>query len=345
MTGFSYEFSSSETSRFPPVSSKEKKKPSFAGVMGALLKKAKAAKLGHASVEEREPPRGTIELGHPEQEYKQDAFTITRAVPPPKQPTEKMFMSPPPVPQLSPPALSNFPSQSLLAQGPTNTLRDAQRMDADGSVSREQPVQPATGVFASDDVRDQPTQYKQDEMNTTNQLPLPMRASEDTPSTYVSSSHRPVVTAPPPLVYLPSVPIATHVAYISTRLEAERDSAKSGGDPIPSLNTASIPQIISSLSHLNTQIGEACAILTKVIVSSRITTGESGGSSDGMQARRMCIKVEKDMRTRVCEFLTGGIFGRFSLALGSEEDQALRQAHGEVFVRCRCFSFCVKGEN
>jgi hypothetical protein len=338
-----YENSSSETWRFPPVSGK-KKKPLFAGVVGALLKttklnkRAKAAKRGLASIEERGSPRGTIEQGHAEQEYKQDAPTIAKSVLPLNLPTGQGNMSPPLVPQQSPPALYNFPSQSLPAQGPTNTLRGTQQIGEDGSVSREQRVQPAApGVFASDDVRDQPVPYRQDELNAANQPPLRLRASEDTPSTNVSSSHRPVVTAPPPLIYFPSVPIATHVASISARLEAERDSATSGGDPIPSLNTASISHVISSLSNLNTHICEACAILTKAIVTSRIATGESGASLSAVETRRMSTKVEKDMRTRLCEFLTGGIFGRFSVALGSEEDQALREAHGDVFVRCGCF--------
>ncbi len=346
-----YENPSAETSRFPSLRGKERKNPSFAGVVGALLrtkklnKRPKAEKHGLASIEEHIPSRGTSELGHTEHEYKQDAPTIAKSVLSPKRPSGHLPISPPPFPQQSPPTFSNIALQSLPAQGPTNTLRSVQQIVRDGSVSREQRVQPATtGVFASDDVRDQPVTYKQDGVNEANQPLSRMWASEDAPS---SSSHQPVVTAPPPLVYFPFVPIATHVASISTRLEAERDSAMSGGDPIPSRDTASLPHIISSLSHLNMRIGEACAILTKVIVSSRIATGEPGASSGGPDTRHIEVKVEKDMRTRVCEFLTGGIFGRFSVALDSEEDQALREAHGEVFIRCRCFFsvLCVKDEN
>ena len=343
-----YENLGAETSRFPSVSSKERKKPAFAGVVGALLrakkfnKRSKPEKHGLASIDEYKPPRDTNELGHMEQEYMQDAPTTAKFVLSPKQPTGQAHMSPPPFPQQSSPtASSNIPSQSLPAQAPSNTFRSVQAINRDGSVSRERRVQPAaTGVFASDDARDQSMTYKQDEVNEADPSLPRMRVSEDTP--YLSSSRQPVVTAPLSLVYFPSVPIATHVASVSTRLEAERDGAMSGGDPIPSLNTASLPHIISSLSHLNMRIGQACAILTKVIVSSRIATGESSASSGVVDPPRMSAKVEKDMRTRVCEFLTGSIFGRFSVALNSEEDQALREAHGEVFVRCRCFfSMCV----
>ena len=346
VTGSYYENPSAETSRFPSVRGKEKKNPSFAGVVGALLKAkklnkwSKTEKHGLASIEEHIPSRGTSEQGHMEHEYKQDAPTTVKPVLPPKQPSGQAHMSPPPFPQQSPPAFLNIALQSLPAQGPTNTFRNVQQIDRDGSISREQRVQPAASSdLASDDARGQPVTYEQDRVNEANQPLSRVRASEDAPS---SSSHQPVVTAPPPLVYFPSVPIATHVTSISMRLEAERDSAMSGGDPIPSRNTASLPHIISSLSHLNMRIGEACAILTKVIVSSRIATVESGASAGGADTRDMNVKVEKDMRTRVCEFLTGGIFGRFSVALDTEEDQALREAHGEVFVRCRCcFSICV----
>jgi len=328
-----YENVSSETSPFPPASRKEKKKQPFAGVVSALKKlnkKAKAAKYGLASIEEHGPPRVSSERGRAEQERKQNA---------PGQPAGQAYMSPPPVLQQLPPAF-NFPSQSLPAQGLASTSRDAQQIGGDGWGSREQPAATSTGIFATDDVQGQPVPYKQDEVNTTTKLPPRMRASEDTSPSYVSLSHRPVVTAPPPLVYFPSVPIATHVACISTRLEAERDNAISGGDPIPSLNTTSIPQIISSLSRLNASIGEACAVLTNVIVSSRVATGEPDASSGGVDTRRMSAKVERDMHTRACEFLTGGIFGRFSVALDSEEDRALREAHGEVFVRC-AWSFSI----
>jgi hypothetical protein len=339
-----YENVSSENPPFSPASGKEKKKPGFTGIMGALLKakkfnkKAKAAKYGLASVEEYGSQRGTNERGHAEQEYKQNAPITAKSALSPKQSTGQAYISPPPVPQKLPPSFSDFSSQFLLGQDPSSTSRDVQQIGGDGWVSREQRVQPAatgTGIFATDDIRDQP--LSRHEMKAANQSPPRMQVSEDTPS---SSSHRPVITAPPPLVYYPSVPIATHVTCISTRLEAERDNATSGGDPIPSLNTISIPHIISSLSHLNERIGEACAILTKVIVSSRIATGESSASSVGVDTRRLSAKVERDMRTRVCEFLTEGIFGRFSVALGSEEDRRSGKPMGR-FLYDVGFSFSI----
>lgn len=307
---------------------KEKKRLTFAGVVRSLLKgkkdkKAKEAKLNFGSISEREPSRSASERGAKRGHAPAIPF------PPP---IGQAYVSPPPVPQQPPPAFTDASPQSLPTQVTTGASWGVQPTDRDGWVSRERVQATATGGFATNDVRDSETQA--DNINATQQLLPHSPASPDALSPHTPSSPLSVATALPPLVYGPSAPITTHIASISTRLEAERDIAMSGGAPIPSLNTGSISYTISTLSHLNTRISEACAVLTQVIVSARVATGESGASSAGVDAQRMSAKVEKDMRTRLCEFLTESIFGRFSVALGSEEDRALRESHGDYFIRC-----------
>ena len=307
---------------------KEKKRLTFAGVVRSLLKgkkdrKAKEAKLNFGSISEREPSRSASERGAKRGHAPAIPF------PPP---IGQAYVSPPPVPQQPPPAVTDASPQSLPTQVPTGASWVVRPTDGDGWVSRERVQATAAGGFATKDVRDSETQ--QDNINATQQLLPHFPAFPDTLSPHTPSSPLSVAIALPPLVYGSSAPITTHIASISTRLEAERDIAMSGGAPIPSLNTGTISYIISTLSHLNTRISEASAVLTQVIVSARVATGESGASSAGVDTQRMSAKVEKDMRTRLCEFLTESIFGRFSVALGSEDDRALRESHGDHFIRC-----------
>jgi hypothetical protein len=337
---------SSKNSPLSPASGKEKKKkPSFASVMSSLLKgkkehkKTKRPVHGLGSIEEDEEPRYTGELGYAEQDSKQSVPIIGKSILPPNQPIKQVYISPSQLPQKLPPsvpqlALTNVPSQSSPMQGSVGTTRVVQSSDEDEWVSKEQRTSPiATGAFAADNVRNQPMQGG---MNATYRFPPHMRTSQETVSPHDSLSHLSMVTTLPPLIYHPSIPIKSHVAYITTRLEAERGVAISGGAPIPSRNTASIPHVVASLSHLNTRIGEACAVLTKAIVFPRISTGESTVSLGVADTQHISAEVGREMRTRLCEFLTGSIFGRFSIALGSEEDRALREAHGDLFMRCRC---------
>ena len=85
---------SSEVSPFPAANGKEKKKPSFAGLVGCLLKakkankKVKEAKYGLESVEEHEAPREARERGHAKQGYKKEAPIIVEFILPPKQPID-----------------------------------------------------------------------------------------------------------------------------------------------------------------------------------------------------------------------------------------------------------------